>query len=363
MISSELLESIDPESREKAKAVLRVRFRHTNHDHPLVAQLVRFAYSELLERLAASLDDGKLDPALQIPQQPVETSAPHIPQSLSIDALLSQRINLVALPQLVVQLQEAINSPKASADDIAKIISNDVKLTASLLRLVNSPLYGLATRIETVSRAVAIIGLRPLASLAMGATLLSGFNRQMHNEAMEQFWLHSIACATIAKRLAEQTNRQEPERYFVDGLLHDIGRLFILGGFPENAEAVYNYASAMGMSLHEAENALIGFSHVDIGGRILEKWNLSEATTAAVRLHHTPEAQPESPFDDQHIIHLADAIAKALGYHARGDFYVPKVSNFSWTKLGLGLNRMDDIIANLNLEIETVAHIMLYASL
>ncbi|UZP67392.1 HDOD domain-containing protein [Desulfovibrio mangrovi] len=360
MITKEILESISPEAREKAKTSLKLRFRYTNHDHPFVAQLIRFAYSELLERLAQGIDTG------EIPEPPTPSEnlmPPSFSRKFTMDSILQQRINLVALPQLVVQLQEAINSPKVSASDIAKIISNDVKLTASLLRLVNSPLYGLVSKVETVSRAVAIIGFRPLASLAMGATLISGFNKQLHGTSLEEFWLHSIACASIAKRLAEQTGRTEPERYFVDGLLHDIGRLFILGGFPDEAETVYNYAIGRGLSLHLAEDAVFGFSHVEIGSNILDKWNLSPATTHAVRFHHTPDEAPEDDIDDHHIIHLADAMAKALGYYARGDYYVPTVSQLSWEKLGLTPQQLEETIANLHLEIETVSQIMLHSSL
>ncbi len=359
MISNEELESIDPEAREKAKATLRMRFRFTNHDHPFVAQLVRFAYSELLERIAQGIESGD-SPPLTLPSE--RQPAPHFGKVFSMEELLRHRINLVSLPQLVVQLQEAINSPKASVEDIAKIISNDVKLTASLLRLVNSPLYGLVNRIETISRAVAIIGLRPLTSLAIGATLISNFNKQKTGSAMEEFWLHSIACASIAKRFAEQCNKPEPERYFVDGLLHDIGRLFMLGAFPDETETVYNYAVSRGISLHQAELAVFGFSHVDIGARILEMWNLSEATTSAIRLHHTPEDEPGNPYDDHHVIHLADAMAKALGYYASGDYYVPKISGLSWTALGLDTQMLNETIADLHLEIETVAHIMLRSS-
>lgn len=360
MISNETLESITPEARDKAKAFLRMRFKYTNHDHPFVAQLVRFAYSELLEKIAAGIESGETPHFSPTPEM---QQLPTFKRTFSIEDLLKQRINLVSLPQLVVQLQEAINSPKASADDIAKIIGNDVKLTASLLRLVNSPLYGMVNKIETVSRAVAIIGLRPLASLAMGATLISGFNKQIQGTHLEEFWLHSIACASIAKRFAEQTNRNNPERYFVDGLLHDIGRLFLLGGFPEETEAVYSYAAAKGMSLHQAEKLVFGFSHVEIGSLILEKWNLSEATTTAVRLHHSPEEMENILFDDHHIIHLADAMAKALGYYAKDDYYVPKISSFSWNALGMDLTRLNDTISDLHLEIETVAHIMLHSTM
>ena len=359
MITKEVLESISPEARDKAKAFLKMRFRYTNHDHPFVAQLVRFAYTELLERIAQGIDTG------HSAEQPIPSEtlgAPSIGKGCSMDTLLTQRINLVSLPQLVVQLQEAMHSPKASASDIAKIISNDVKLTASLLRLVNSPLYGLVTKIETVSRAVALIGLRPLASLAMGATLISGLNKQLQGLALEEFWLHSIACASIAKRLAEQTGRAEPERYFVDGLLHDIGRLFILGAFPDESESVQNFAIGKGISMHAAETTVFGFSHVDVGSSILAKWNLSPATTAAVRFHHSPEEAPEQAIDDHHIIHLADAMAKALGYHARGDHFVPRVSMLSWNKLALPLPQLEETIADLHLEIETVAQIMLHSS-
>lgn len=355
-MTNEAYQEISPEAREKAKAILKHRFRYTNREHPFVAQLIRFAFEQLLEKLAVNITAQK---DKEIAPPPLQSALPVIENTLSLDDFLEQKIDLLSLPQIVGQLQEVLNAPKASADDIAKIISNDIQLTASLLRLVNSPMYAPMHTIETVPRAVAVIGIRQLSSLAMGTTLINDMSTRLQEEGLEQFWQHSIACAVIAKRFAEQASLSEPERYFVDGLLHDIGRLFLLGAYPEESQKIRRVAAERGTTLHSVEVEVFGFGHAEVGHRILEKWKLSPATTDAVGFHHTPEKLSEAPHDDHHIIHLADAMAKALGYHAKGDFFVPYIADVSWRKLGFSPAQLQQALADLHKEIDSISQILL----
>ncbi|NOX91628.1 MAG: HDOD domain-containing protein [Gammaproteobacteria bacterium] len=129
-----------------------------------------------------------------------------------IQDLLSNVEQLISLPAAYVRLNELVEDPTSSADDIAHVITQDVALTARLLRVANSPLYGLSTQIDTVSRAVTVLGTQQVRDLALATSACKSFDG-IPNElvSMESFWEHSILCALCARTLALECFKRQRE--------------------------------------------------------------------------------------------------------------------------------------------------------
>ena len=147
--------------------------------------------------------------------------------------LVKSCVEVSSLPMVFLRINEAISSPRTSVVDISRIIADDPGLTARLLRLVNSPLYNFPGKIETISRAVVIVGTQQLRDLALATSVLKLFEGIPGDlVTMQSFWEHSVSCGLASRILASY--RQEPnvERYFVAGMLHDIGRLVIYSQAP-----------------------------------------------------------------------------------------------------------------------------------
>ncbi|MGE3550531.1 MAG: HDOD domain-containing protein, partial [Geobacter sp.] len=147
--------------------------------------------------------------------------------------LVDRTSTVYSLPLFYERLNEAINHPRTSIDDIAKIITEDQGLTARLLRLANSPLFGWFGKVDSINKAVTIIGTQQLRDLALAASVMGVFTGiPPELMSMTSFWRHSVACGIIARTLA--TWRREPnvERFFVAGILHDIGQLMMATTIP-----------------------------------------------------------------------------------------------------------------------------------
>jgi HD-like signal output (HDOD) protein len=215
---------------------------------------------------------------------------------------------LVSLPEVCIRISEMVDSPYCSASDMGKVISKDAALTARLLRIVNSAFYRLPAKVETVSRAITIVGNRELRDLVLAATVAGIFER-ISSELIDidSFWRHGIYCGTLSRLIASKCRVLHDERLFVAGLIHDIGRLIMAYKIPEQATAALRYASDKNVSIENAENEMIGFNHAEVGAELMKAWNLPDSHILATRFHHHPE-QAENYILEASIINLANAI-------------------------------------------------------
>lgn len=233
------------------------------------------------------------------------------------------------------RLTQVIHHPLSSAADIGAVIADDPGLTARLLRLVNSPIYGFPSRIDTVTQAVSIVGMTQLRDLAIGTAFIRLFAHvPSHLANMESFWRHSIACGLAARLLAAQRREANVERFFVAGLLHDVGRPIIYTRAPAEAEAALRRSEASGEPLFEVEQQVLGFHHGVVGSLLLEAWRLPAMLTEPVAWHHAPHLAHRYPLETA-AVHLADVIANALRLGSSGERLVPALEPAAWEQLDL----------------------------
>jgi len=196
---------------------------------------------------------------------------------------------LVSPPEVCLRLLDLVDSPKSTAHEIGEVISSDPNLSARLLKLVNSSFYNYSGRIDTLSRAIAIVGTRELYSLAISVSAVRAFSKipaQLIN--METFWRHSLFCGIIARYLAKRCGILHPERLFVAGLLHDIGELVLFARAPEKSRDLMLMAEGDENVLAYAQRQEFGFNHADLGGLLATLWQLPDTLVEAVSCHHTP---------------------------------------------------------------------------
>jgi len=220
---------------------------------------------------------------------------------------------LVSPPDVYLKISDMIAENTASAQQLSEVIMRDPSLAARILKLVNSSYYALPTKVDTVSRAVAVIGMHELSSLVYSLCAVQSFSRISSGITnMNTFWRHGVYCGLAAKAIASRVNCLNTERLFVAGLLHDIGTLTINARFPEIAEESIFQARGDEGNLARAEQDALGFDHAYLGALMLQNWHLPEATCDAIRYHHEPRAAKITPLEAS-IIHAADTLANFSG--------------------------------------------------
>ncbi len=230
----------------------------------------------------------------------------------TVHELVKQNIRLVSLPEIVIRINDLINDPNASADDIAQAISQDPALTVRLLKIVNSPLYNLQKTIDSVGAAVNILGTRQLRDLIMAAAVIKRFRNKVNAIFdIETFWCHSIATSIAARTIATHLKLANTERFFIAGLLHDIGKMVMFLLLPNESVQYLKAYQNKKPHLCATEQLIFGFTHAQLGAELLRAWQFPESLIESTAFHHHPSEAKQYP-QETAIVHLANAIANNI---------------------------------------------------
>jgi len=252
----------------------------------------------------------------------------------SPETIVKHETELTSFPDIFFRIKEVLEDESASADRIAKVVSTDMSLSAKLIKLVNSPLYGFSQTIDSISRAVALVGGKELSTLALGISAINYF-KDIPPELidMEAFWRHSITCGIFAKILAGTQTGLSPERFFIAGLLHDVGRLILFKKLPYASTEAMLFARENSIPLPEAELSVMGFIHTDISKPLLAAWKFPEGLSSMINYHHNPMEFP-NPLEPA-IIHVADSLSNAVEIAQGGMYVMPVLDEQAWELLGI----------------------------
>ena len=326
---------IQPELLEKIKNRTSYIFSRADMDHPAIKEIFRLAveyrslngYSETEAPLPTYASAGK--------------KLNHHDNFL--EKFSKKKMRLPEIPTIVSELNEVISNPLSSAEDIANVVNKSPSLTATLLRIVNSALYGCPSKIDKVSQAVTLIGTKEIFGLALGISVLAIF-RKIPKEVinMYSFLRHSIACGIISRILAAHKNLQHTEQLFVAGLLHDLGRVLLYIYFPEDSVHLLGKCTSSEKLLYEEEDDYLGCNHTHIVQYLMQHWKLPLTLENNVFHHHNP-SQAQSPIPAT-IVHLADIIVNALGMGSSGERFVPPLDNAAWEELNISTSCFEVVI-------------------
>ena len=272
--------------------------------------------------------------------------------------LVRESVRLGSPPLIYQRLMEVINHPRGGAIDVANVIRDDTALTARLLKVVNSAFYGFPSRIDTVSQAIAVVGTSQVKDLAMATSVVTLFKDVPQDlVSMDGFWFHSLACGTASRVLAGLRQESNVERFFVSGILHDVGKLVCYLLIPDQSREALQLAREENELLHKAEHRVLGFDHAQVGEALMEQWNMPDSLRESVRFHHDPLRSLRFPAETA-AIHTADIFANALGLGSGGEIFVPPLSAEAWELLGADQALLSSAIDEMEHQFEAAVHLV-----
>lgn len=256
--------------------------------------------------------------------------------------VLAHMRRLPPLSPVVAELLASFDDKGADSSDIARKIGRDQALTARVLRVANSPFYGLANKVGTIGDAVVVLGFRAVRSMVLAV----GVNNAFHGECCPGFdapayLRHCLLVGALARRLAPASGYHD-EIAFVAGLLHDVGELVLAANFAERYDEVLAYRNRHDCFLVVAERAVLGIDHAEVGGLLAEAWHFPAFLHEAITAHHRPAMPGYASLAD--LIHVADAIAHGLGVTCRPDEMVMPIDPGAWQRLGMNGERITAVL-------------------
>jgi putative nucleotidyltransferase with HDIG domain len=251
--------------------------------------------------------------------------------------LVTKVTELVSFPDVAIQVNDMLADDMSDADAIGEVIQQDPALTATLLKLANSAMYGTGSDVDSVAKAFTRMGASEIRDLTLGICASRAFSG-IPNEiiSVKDYWNHSLWCGAAAKLFAKEVNARNAGMVFTAGLLHDIGHLVMFNLMPEQAiQALALCRDEMdGDYIHLAEREVFGFDHTEVGKALGELWNWPETLVSCIAYHHDPFAHPDCT-EAEVLIHLSDSVATLAEFGSDDMAEAPYVDERTWERLGI----------------------------
>lgn len=356
VLDSEAESEFPAEIIEAAEQILDQNYKNTDLSVDVAKEIYRL--NKLTVANSIRSGEVKLEEALKktgIPE--VKEPAVLDKSKMSASWIISKEVGLASFPDIYYKINEVLNSPRSSASHMADVVEKDTSLSAKLLKIVNSAFYSFPSKIDSIHRAITIIGTKELATLAVGISAIEAF-KGIPNELtnMRLFWRHSIACGVFARLLGTYVEGVSTERLFVSGLLHDVGRLVIFRSMPEHSAYALYRSMSESVPLSAIEKDVFGFEHADVGSTLMEKWKFPAKLIKNVRFHHTEISVDLEPS----IINIADVLSIAFGSPVSISTVVPTINEKIWGSLGLSPSVIQPIVNQSERQIEEIEDVFFY---
>ena len=258
-----------------------------------------------------------------------------------IKEIVSRIESLPSLPDIYVQLQQAMITPDVSVKEVAAIIEQDMAMSAKVLQLVNSAFFGLFQTVESPARAVGLLGLDTIKGLVLGVQVFEGMKSGSKLFFLNNLMEHSMAVGACAKKiaLAESNDKAVIDHSFIGGILHDVGKLVLASRMQEKFDQTILLTREQHISALEAELQVVHTGHDSIGAYLIGIWGLPGPVIEAIGFHHRPHELPVNTFSPTLAVHAANALYYENRQH-KGD--TPTCLDHEYLKK-IGLNNRIEV--------------------
>jgi len=221
--------------------------------------------------------------------------------------------DLPTLPHVLEKVTKMVEDPEVSSEAVAKVISTDQVLSAKVLKMVNSPIYGFPGRISSIQHALVLLGFNVVRGIIISTSVFD-----MMVQAMKGLWEHSLGCATACNIIARRAGFEDPEEYAVAGLLHDLGKVVTAVQLPDLHASILDVVQAKEITYFQAEKEVMGFGHDRINAWLARHWGLPPNIRESMARHHSPQmAEFYKPMSC--VVHLADYLVRLFEFGNSGD--------------------------------------------
>jgi len=253
-------------------------------------------------------------------------------------------VELATLPAVTLQIFRIIRDPEATVRQLAGVVQNDPALCARMLKVVNSPLYGLPRQVNSIERAITLLGFNGLKRIVLAAKIYGMFPDTQLTATVhaEHIWHHSAAVATAARRLAEAV-RVDPGNAYLAGVIHDVGIVVEIQAAHARLADVIQHVETHRTDFLEVEYDTLGVDHAVLGEALCEKWGFPDELVAAAGYHHDPLAAPDEHRTLCAIVHVADVLAARNGIGYAGTVASHQIDHTVLDLLGLDRRLLDEI--------------------
>jgi len=256
---------------------------------------------------------------------------------MNLNDLIVEKVkDLPTLPTVYSALCDVIEDSSSTVEDVARVICLDQASVIRILRVANSAFFGFSGRIDSISRAILILGFNEVRNLVLASSVMNLFNKRhsLRGFKPQDFWIHSVGVGLITRLFSQMAGFRRLENFFIAGILHDIGKIFFFEFMEEEYSRVLTLVNEKKCLIREAELEVLGMDHALIGSLVADQWKLPEPIRNALHYHHFGTIGEQADLLVASV-HLSDILARVLELGHPGDDLIPQPSEAVWETLKL----------------------------
>lgn len=273
---------------------------------------------------------------------------------VNVDALQA----LPALPKIAQQILSIKLATDKGDEMLLRLIEKDPAISARIIGLANSPLFGTSRKIMAVSDAASVLGIKRIKMVALSFAMMSSITRKPAGLLdVTHLWQHSMAVAlamdTLSKAMPKEM-RPPDEEIYLAGLLHDIGFLVLEYIDPELSNRFHSRLAAEGVSRYsEVEAEMLAINHSELGARLAEHWNLAPSIVAVLRHHHSSDMAPDAV--GQPLIAMINLTGRLFPAFGADESVQADIEIEKWQALGIAAEKVPEVEAAMRKRTEEIA--------
>ena len=279
-----------------------------------------------------------------------------------VEEILNIANHIPPFPKVALQVMKMLDNKEVKAKDLAEVIQYDSAITANLLKTCNAAYFGLSRKVSSLDDACVVVGhdiLKDIIIACSSVRFYKGPAGDGYDLEQGDLWKHSVAVAIMAKKISAHFSEVDPGIAFTAGLLHDIGKRFLSSFVADDFEKIMEMGHTETSSFIEAEKAVLGMNHAELGCLIMKKWEFSDDMITAVKEHHDPDALEKSQLTA--LVALANTLVISLGVGVGADGLSGKMQGEGLKKFGISSIDLDRYLSDLVLEMEKAEEMLALA--
>jgi HD-like signal output (HDOD) protein len=279
--------------------------------------------------------------------------------TLAIEEMVARAKSLYTLPAIATELLRLTSDPAVEPKTLKECIVRDPAITAKVLRVVNSSLFGLPREVSDLNQAIALLGIKPLKILVLGFSLPDNLFAGVARDQLKWYWTNTLTRAVAAREIADQFFDVSSDEAFLVGLLQDLGVLVLAKQLGPSYALMLRQAIENGVDLRQAEERAMGFDHIKLTAAMLESWHMPRHLVEAIASQHDPRAlAKEHRLNDTlaRVLHLADLTTELVGQHRLS--VLPDLLEAGELYCGLDKKHLHDLIVDLQPKVNHLAEVL-----
>ncbi|HVW01312.1 MAG TPA: HDOD domain-containing protein [Planctomycetaceae bacterium] len=274
---------------------------------------------------------------------------------MKLDDIVRRIADVSTLPQVAVRILDIVNNPETSVTDLRSVVEGDPALTIRLLRTVNSAAYGLRTQVDSIHRAIALLGFSAVKNLAITASVAQMFksDQVINTYSRPGLWKHMIAVGVSARLIASRSGLPQFDEAYMCGLLHDVGFVLLDQHAHDEFVTVVTKLTAE-VPTHEVERSTLQLDHAQVGAVIAERWKFPKSVVESIRNHHQSARGDAEHQQLVRVVEVANFLCSKKGFSSMGIHNTPTPAPEVFSALSIGREDLKVLWQDLDKELQHI---------